>query len=104
MILDQLRGRVAEYYKSRDTLRLGVLRYYLSKIKEKEIELRPSGEDITDEIAFKILRKQVKDRNQSIELYEKGNRSDLVEKETNELLVLKEFAALFPYELDLPTR
>lgn len=104
MILDQLRKKVAEYYKTGDSLRLSVLRYYLSKIKEKEIELRPTGEEITDEIAFKVLRKQVKERNQSIELYEKGGRKDLVDKETAELGVLKEFVSLFPFELDLETR
>jgi len=104
MILDQLRSKLVEYHKAGDMLRLGVLKYYLSKIKEKEIELRPSGQSIDDDMAFKILRKQIKERNQSIELYEKGNRSDLVEKETNELGVLKEFVSMFPYELDLPTR
>jgi len=104
MIIDQLKSKLIEYSKAKDTLRLGVLRYFLSKVQEKAIELRPSGEVITDDIAFKIIRKQIKERNQSIELYEKGNRADLVEKETNELQILKEFAKLFPFELDLPTR
>lgn len=104
MILDQLRSKVVEYYKAKDTFKLGVLRYFLSKIQEKEIELRPSGGVMDDETAFKVLRKQIKERNQSIELYEKGNRKDLVDKETAELQVLKEFATMFPFELDLPTR
>ena len=38
MILDQLRSKLVEYHKSKDTLRLGVLKYFLSKVKEKEIE------------------------------------------------------------------
>ena len=104
MILDQLRSKLVEYAKAKDALRLGVLRYYLSKVKDKEIELRPSGEVMNDDIAFKLLRKQIKERNQSIELYEQGKRQDLVDKETAELQVLKEFAKMFPFELDLPTR
>lgn len=104
MILDQLRSKLVEYAKAKDALRLGVLRYYLSKVKDKEIELRPSGELMNDDIAFKLLRKQIKERNQSIELYEQGKRQDLVDKETAELQVLKEFAQMFPFELDLPTR
>jgi len=104
MIVEQLRSKLIEYHKAKDTLRLGVLKYYLSKVKEKEIELRPSGQVVDDEISFKVLRKQIKERNQSIELYEQGKRPDLVEKETNELGVLKEFAKLFPFEFDLPTR
>lgn len=104
MILDQLRSKLVEYHKSKDTLRLGVLKYFLSKVKEKEIELRPSGQQLDDEVVFKILRKQIKERNQSIELYEQGKRQDLVDKETAELVVLKEFAKLFPFELDIQTR
>ena len=104
MIIDDLRSKIIEYAKAKDALRLGVLRYYLSKVKDKEIELRPSGEVMNDDIAFKLLRKQIKERNQSIELYEQGKRQDLVDKETAELGVLKEFAQLFPFELDLPTR
>ena len=104
MIIDDLRSKLIEYSKAKDVLRLGVLRYYLSKVKDKEIELRPSGEVINDDIAFKLLRKQIKEHNQSIELYEQGKRQDLVDKETAQLGVLKEFAKLFPFELDLPTR
>lgn len=104
MILDQLKSKLIEYSKAKDTLRLSVLRYFLSKIKDREIEMRPTGEVMTDEVAFKILRKQVKERNQSIELYEKGNRADLVQKELAELEVLKEFAKLFPFELDIQSR
>mgnify|MGYP003351323888 CR=1 FL=1 len=37
MILDQLKSKVVEYYKAKDALRLGVLRYYLSKVKDKEM-------------------------------------------------------------------
>jgi len=104
MIIDDLRSKIIEYAKAKDALRLGVLRYYLSKVKDKEIELRPTGEVMNDDIAFKLLRKQIKERNQSIELYEQGKRQDLVDKETAELAVLKEFAKLFPFELDLVTR
>lgn len=100
MIIDNLKNKVAEYYKSKDTLRLNVLRYFLSKVKDKEIELRPLGTALNDEEVFKILKKQIKERNQSIELYEKGNRADLVQKELQELQVLNEFAQMFPFDLN----
>ena len=104
MIIDDLKSKLVEYYKSRDTVHLDVLRYFLSQVKNREIELRTSGGELNDEEAFKILRRLVKQRIESIGLYEKGGRKDLVEKETAELSVLKEFASLFPFELNLPAK
>ena len=101
MILDGLKSKLVEYQKAHDDQRLGVLRYFLSQVKNKEIELRPQKQELTDEIVFKVLRKQIKDRKESIELYEKGGRTDLVQKEKAELGVLEEFAKLFPFELNL---
>jgi uncharacterized protein len=99
MVIDTLKSKVVEYYKAKDMERLGVLRFYLSVVQNKEIELKPEGKKVDDEVAFAVLKKQIKQRNQSIELYEKGGRKDLVEKEQSELVVLKEFAKLFPFEL-----
>ena len=96
MILDQLKSKVVEYYKSKDTLRLSVLRFYLSKVNEKEIELRPSNQKVDDDIAYNVLKKRIKETNKSIELYKKGNRQDLVDQETQELNILNEFAKMFP--------
>ena len=101
MVINTLRSKIAEYYKSKDALRLSVLRYYLSKVKNREIELRPENKELDDEAAFKVLRKQVKDRKKTIELFKQGKREDLVNKETKELEILREFAALFPFELDI---
>jgi uncharacterized protein YqeY len=96
MVLDDLRLKLVEYSKAGDVLRLGVLRYFLSQVQNKEIELRPQKIELTDEHAYKVLKKQIKQRKESIELYEKGGRKDLVDKESAELKVLEEFAQLFP--------
>lgn len=102
MILDDLRSKQIEFQKANDVLRLGVLRYFLSQVKNKEIEFRTQQKEMTDEDAFKVLRKEVKNRKESIELYEKIDRADLLEKEKAELEVYLEFAKLFPFELDTP--
>ncbi len=99
MVIDDLKSKIVEYYKSKDTLRLDVLKYYLSQVKNREIELRPQNQVIDDEIAFKILKKQIKQRKESVDTYEKAGRTDLVSKESAELAVLEEFAKLFPFEL-----
>lgn len=102
MIIDQLKPKIIEYKKAGDELRLGVLRYLLSLVQNKEIELRPSGEVLNDEMVFKIIRKEIKNRLEAIEMYKKGNRQDLVSKEESELDIWVEFAKLFPFEIGLP--
>lgn len=102
MILDDLRSKLIEYQKASDTLRVGILRYLLSQIKNKEIELHGQQKEMNDEDAFKVLRKEVKNRKEGIETYEKANRSDLLEKEKIELSVYLEWAKMFPFELENP--
>lgn len=99
MILDQLKAMQTEYLKSKDLSKLGVLRFFLSQIQNKEIELRPQKLDITDEVIFKVLKKLIKQKNESIEMCTKAGRTETLAKENEELMVLKEFVNLFPDEL-----
>lgn len=99
MIINELRSKLVEYQKSKDMERLGVLRYFLSKVKNKEIELRPQGEELTDEVVFKIIKKLIKQRNEGIEMYTKAGRTESAQKEQRELDILMEYARLFPFEL-----
>ncbi|OGC53034.1 hypothetical protein A3D91_01855 [candidate division WWE3 bacterium RIFCSPHIGHO2_02_FULL_38_14] len=87
------------HHKSGDTFKVGVIRYLLAAMKNKEIELRPQHEDLTDEEAMKVIKKQMKQRNDSIENYKMGNRQDLVDQETAELKVLEEYFNMFSKEL-----
>ncbi|KKS06440.1 MAG: Conserved cytosolic protein [candidate division WWE3 bacterium GW2011_GWE1_41_27] len=102
MIYDNLKAMVFELQKSGDTFKLGVLRYFISQVQNKEIELRAQQKPLTDEDVFKVIRKQVKNRKEAAELFEKGGRADLVEKEKKELVVYEEFAKMFPFELEQP--
>lgn len=71
--------------KARDALVLGVLRMLKAAAKMRQVELRRA---LTDEEFFDVLAKQVKQRRESIDLFAKANRADLVEKEERELAVL----------------
>lgn len=95
MVLDIFKSKILEYAKSKDTLRLSVLRYFLAAVKNREIELRPKGKVMDDAEALLVLQKQIKQRTESIAEFAKANRQDLVQKETAELGVLKEFLELF---------
>ena len=100
MIIDNLRSKLVEYQKANDSFKLGVLRFFLSQVKNKEIELRAQGKELSDEDVFKVLRKEVKNRKEGIETYTKANRTDLLQKEKDELDVYLEYAKLFPFELE----
>jgi uncharacterized protein len=98
VILDQLKLKQIEYMKAKDDKRLGVLRLFLSQVKYKEIELRPQHQEMTDEAAFKVIKKMIKQKNEAIELCKQANRQDAVDAETAELELLKEIINVFPAE------
>src|SRR3989344_5737073 len=98
MILDTLKTDLIEAMKAKEALKLGVIRYLLSEIKNKEIELRPQNQELNDEHIVKVLRKQVKKRTEIIEEYSKAGRQDLVDKEASELEIVKDYANKFGHE------
>lgn len=93
--------------KAREDLKRLVLGSVMSSLHNKEIEKRtakaremPSASneelekasELTDEEIVKIIKSEVKKRNQAIELYQKGNREELALKEKNEIDILLEYA------------
>ena len=74
--------------KARDALTLGVLRMLRAAAKTLQVELR---RPLTEAEFFDVFAKQVKQRRESIELFAKANRADLVEKEERELGVLSAY-------------
>lgn len=86
---EQILLSMKEALKSKETARLSTLRFLQAAIKNKEIELRPKA--ITDEDILGVLRKQQKQRQESIQQFEKANRPDLIEKEENEARIIAEF-------------
>ena len=96
---DQLETGLKEAMKSGDRVAVAAIRLSLSEIKNSAIEKRRPLED--NEIV-NILRSGVKKRQESIEIFAKGNRQDLVDKETAEIKVLEAFlpAAMPAAELE----
>ena len=74
--------------KERDSLALSALRMAVAAIKYREIEAR--GE-IGDDVVAKLLGTMIKQRRESIELFVKGNRPELAEKERKEIAVLEAY-------------
>ncbi len=87
-LLDRLQADLTAARKAQDkpvTLVLGTI---LSDVKNRQIELRrePADEDVVD-----VLRKGIKRRRESVEMYAKGGRDDLRDKETAEITVLERY-------------
>mgnify|MGYP001216368756 CR=1 FL=1 len=79
--------------KAKDKTKISTYRLILSSIKDLDIVNRsgPNKKDTDDEDIKKLLKKMVKQRTESIDIYKKNNRADLLEVEQNELDILSGF-------------
>ncbi|MFC2075131.1 GatB/YqeY domain-containing protein [Bdellovibrionota bacterium] len=93
-----LKGKIdaafIEAQKAKDALRVSTFRMLRAEIKNKEIELKEKSLD--DENVLKVISTAIKKRKDSIELYKKGDRQELAEKEEKEMEIL---AAFLPEQL-----
>jgi uncharacterized protein YqeY len=85
--------------KTKDKIRLSALRMLKSGLHNREIDLK---RELGDSEFLQLLASMVKQRKESIDQFEKGGRTDLVEKEKAELKVIEEFlpSQLSETELD----
>lgn len=86
---DILSQEISKAMKSGDKLRLETIRSLRAALQEKEIAKRP--DKLTEDDELNVLTNAAKRRKESIELFEKGGRSDLAEKEKAELRIIEEF-------------
>jgi uncharacterized protein YqeY len=87
-LLARLQGDLNSARKSQDKPGTLLLSTVLSEVKNKKIELRrdPVDADVID-----VLRKSIKRRRESIEMYTKGKRQDLADKESSEAAALEKY-------------
>ena len=90
---DIITNELSKALKNGDKERLHTLRLIIAAIKDKEIASRSSGEDseILEETIIQLLKKMVKQRNDSIDMFEKAGRTELAEKEKLEITIINEF-------------
>ena len=77
--------------RAKDAARLSVLRLLKAALKNATIEKVGAEGELNDPDAVAVIRKQVKQRQDSIESFEKGGRADLAEKEKAEITVLNNY-------------
>jgi uncharacterized protein len=77
--------------RAKDAIKLGALRMLKSALKYAEIEKSDADADLSETEAVQVIRKQVKQRQDSIESFEKGGRAELAAKEKQELSILNAY-------------
>ena len=90
---DTIENEYKTALKSKDKNKISTYRLILSSIKDLDIVNRsgPNKKDTDDEDIRKLLKKMVKQRAESIDIYKKNNRADLLEVEQNEYEILSGF-------------
>ena len=77
--------------REKNAMKLGVLRMLKAALMNAAIEKSGAQGQLNDADAVQVIRKQVKQRQDSIESFEKGGRAELAEKEKNELSILQSY-------------
>jgi uncharacterized protein YqeY len=92
MIRDDIKAALVTAMKGGDKETTATLRLIQSAIKNRDIEARTGGAPADDDaLVTEVLQKMVKQRRESIELYEKGGRQELADAEGREVTVIERF-------------
>ena len=89
MLEDRIQKDYVAAMKSRDNLRSSTLSFLRAQLKNVLIEKR--GDKLSDQDTITVIKKQVKQRQESVAQYAQGGRKDLADKEAAEMAVLKEY-------------
>ena len=92
MLRAKLNEATKEALKAGDKLKLSTLRLMTAAIQNGDIEARTAGrKPLADEELLGVFQKLIKQRQESVLLYEKGGRAELAKKEKDEIEVIKGF-------------
>jgi uncharacterized protein YqeY len=99
MLRQAFADRLKEAMKARDLRTTSTVRMILAGLKERDVAARTQGntEGLSDDQIRQMLQTMIKQRRESIALYEKGKRADLAQQEREEIAVIESF---LPRQLD----
>jgi len=98
---ESLLTAMKEALKAKNSLKLNTIRGLISEVKNREIDLR---RDLEDGEIISIVSSQIKKRKEASTLFDQGGRSDLSEKENQEIVFLQEYLPEQVSEEDLRKR
>ncbi len=89
MLRDDINKALTEAMKAKNERAVSTLRMVNSTLKNADIEARGAGKPpLTDADVLPLLQKMIKQRQESVDLYQKGGRSDLVKQEQEEIAII----------------
>ncbi len=92
MLHEEIKNKLKEAMKARDTVRLEVMRGFITAFTNELVATGKTPQDIlSDEQALAVITRSSKQRKDSIEQFTKGGRMDLVEVEKEQLAIIEEF-------------
>lgn len=92
MIRDDIRLALVAAMKARESQKTGAIRLIQAAIKNRDIEMRTQTAPADDDVLIvEVLNRMVKQRRESIDMYEKGGRQELADAEAAELVVIEGF-------------
>lgn len=92
MIRDDIKAALVTAMKAGDKQSTAAIRLIQAAIKNRDIELRTAAATPDDDgLVVEVLQKMIKQRRESIEMYEKGNRQELADAERAEVAVIERF-------------
>ena len=94
-LLDRIQREMAEAMKAREEARLGTLRLIKTALKKHEVDSMKPLDEATE---MQLLNTLIKQRRDSIEMFRKGNRPELAEKEEAELKLIEGYLPAAPTE------
>jgi hypothetical protein len=95
----EITDAMKEAMRAKDERALGAVRLIMAELKKRDIDARPKGlaDGIGDDDIRSMLQGMIKQRRESIELYNKGNRPELAKQESDEIAVIERF---LPTQMD----
>jgi len=91
VLRDKINDQVKQAMKSQDKLRLSTLRLMNAAIQNAEIDARTGAGPLTDDDVLGLLQKMIKQREDSVVLYEQGGRKELADQERGEIEIIRGF-------------
>lgn len=93
MIREELKAQLVDAMKMKQDKKTATIRLINAAIKQKDIEARPAGnaDGIDDTAILSLMQSMIKQRRESIDMYQKGNRPDLAEIEQGEIDIIQSF-------------
>ena len=91
MLREQINESIKSAMKSKDKQRLSTLRLVSSAIKYAEIEAERTGKTLSDHDILSLLQKMIKQRQESVDIFDKAGRKELADQERGEIEVIKGF-------------